>query len=192
MATINLGNGDDIRDGTGQDDVINGNGGNDTLSGLGGDDEISGGIGNDILKGGAGDDFLDGGSGRDVLIGGIGNDTLFGGTGFDKLNGGDGIDFLNGNDGGAKLTGGGGVDNFQVDVGAARVIITDFQNNVDVLLLDGDFFPGKTVKQILTQHGSSSGGDSAIDLSGNGADAPRIILLGVDNIFKLIDDITLI
>lgn len=192
MATINLGPEDDIRSGTEDADTIKGNGGDDTLSGLGGNDDIFGGAGGDILKGGSGFDFLTGGNGKDTLFGGLDNDTLFGGDGFDTLNGGKGVDFLNGNAGGADLTGGGSVDNFQVDVGAGRVFINDFKDDVDVLLLDGDFYNGKTIQQILTQHGSSSGGDSAIDLSGNGDDSPRIILLGVDNVMDLVDDIVLI
>lgn len=192
MARFILGPDDDIQDGTRRDDLMKGFGGNDLLRGLSGNDNIYGGADNDILKGMAGDDFLNGGSGNDRLIGGSGNDVLFGGGGRDILIGGDGADFLNGNAGSATLTGGAGVDNFQVDIGARRVVITDFEDNVDVLLLDGDFYTGKTVQQILQQHGSSSGGDSAIDLSGNGADAPRIILLGVDNIFNMVDDIVLI
>ena len=192
MADINLGPGDNTRSGTELADIINGNGGNDTLLGLGGDDELIGGTGNDILKGGADSDFLSGGAGRDTLSGGTGNDVLFGGNGNDVLVGGGGFDFLNGDSGNAELAGGVGKDNFQVDVGAGRVFINDFQDDIDTLLLDGSFFPGKTINQILTQHGSSSGGDSAIDLSGTGADSPRIILLGVDNIFSMADDITLV
>lgn len=162
------------------------------ISGLGGDDKITGGNLSDTLKGGKGNDVMNGGGGNDTMLGGAGNDVLFGGDGKDELNGGSGIDFLNGNAGNAELTGGGGVDNFQVDKGAGRIIITDFTDDVDTLLLDGDFFPGKSIEQILTRFGSSSGGDSAIDLSGTGADSPRIILLGVDNIFDLKDDITII
>ena len=192
MATIDLGPGDDIRDGTSSDDTIHGNGGDDTLSGLGGNDDIFGGIGNDTLFGNAGDDFLSGEAGKDKLTGGSGNDTLFGGGARDVLSGGAGFDFLNGNAGNAKLTGGADADNFQVDLGAGRVIITDFEDNTDTLLLDSDFFPGKTVDQILEHFGSSSGGDSAIDLSHTGADSPRLILLGVDNINNLAGDIVLI
>ncbi|MCB1431208.1 MAG: calcium-binding protein [Alphaproteobacteria bacterium] len=192
MGRFILGPDNDTQDGTRNDDLMRGLGGDDVLSGLAGNDDIYGGIGNDILKGMIGDDLLVGGSGKDRLIGGDGNDVLYGGSGRDILVGGDGVDFLNGNGGNATLTGGAGVDNFQVDVGARRVVITDFKDNVDVLLLDSNFYPGKTVQQIITLHGSSSGGDSAIDLSGNGADAPRIILLGFDNIFNIVDDIVLI
>ncbi len=39
---------------------------------------------------------------------------------------------------------------------------------------------------------SSSGGDSAIDLSKTGADFPRVILLGLDDYNKLANDIVLI
>ncbi len=192
MAIIDLGPGDNTRAGTDDADIINGNGGNDVLSGLAGDDELFGGTGSDILRGNADADTLYGEGGKDSLFGGSGNDVLFGGAGNDILSGGSGFDFLNGNDGNAELTGGGGGDNFQIDLGAGRVVITDFQDDVDTLLLDGDFFPGRTVNQILTRFGSSSGGDSAIDLSRRGDDSPRLILLGVDNIFDLKDDIVLI
>lgn len=162
------------------------------IKGLGGDDKLTGGQLSDLIEGGGGNDVLKGEGGNDKMLGGGGNDVLFGGAGKDVLNGGSGVDFLNGNAGNATLTGGGGVDNFQVDEGAGRIFITDFTDDVDTLLLDGDFFPGKSIEQILTKFGSSSGGDSAIDLSGTGADSPRIILLGVDNIFDLKDDITII
>lgn len=192
MAVINLGPGDDTRSGTNEADTINGNGGNDVLSGLDGDDEINGGTGRDTLRGDAGGDTLRGEGGKDLLFGGLDNDVLFGGGGNDRLDGGIGQDFLNGELGNAELTGGSEADNFQIDFGAGRILITDFQDDVDTLLLDGDWFPGKTVNQILTRFGSSSGGDSAIDLSRRGDDSPRIILLGVDNIFDLRDDIILI
>ena len=162
------------------------------INGRGGDDSIKGGELDDVIKGGRGNDVMNGNAGNDTLLGATGNDVLFGGDGFDILKGGGGVDFLNGNAGDAELTGGRGVDNFQVDLGAGRVVIADFTDNVDTLLLDGDFFPGKSIQQILTRFGSSSGGDSAIDLSRTGADSPRLILLGVDNIFNVIDDIVLI
>ena len=184
-----------VKVGTADDDTFDfSNRANDRfdISGLGGDDKITGGKLNDILRGGGGNDVMKGEAGSDKMQGGAGNDVLFGGDGKDFLNGGSGVDFLNGNGGDGEMTGGGGTDNFQVDLGAGRIFITDFTDNVDTLLLDGDFFPGKTVTQILQRFGSSSGGDSAIDLSRTGADAPRIILLGVDNIFDLTDDITIV
>lgn len=192
MADFNYGPGNDAESGTSNDDLMNGNAGDDVLKGLGGDDDIFGGLDNDVLFGNAGGDFLRGEEGNDKLVGGTGDDVLFGGAGRDVLIGGNGLDFLNGDAGNAKLTGGAGGDNFQVDLGAKRVIITDFELGVDTLLIDSDFYPGISVQKLLTRHGSSSGGDSAIDLSGNGADFPRIILLGVDNAFDLADDITLL
>lgn len=192
MTDFILGPDDDVKGGTSTDDLIQGNGGNDTLFGLLGDDELQGNSGRDILKGGTGDDLLSGGDGRDILKGGADNDTLFGGAGRDVLRGGAGIDFLNGNDGNATLTGGADADNFQVDLGAGRVVITDFTIGEDTLLIDSRFFPDMTIDDILTEFGSSSGGDSAIDLSQNGDDAPRLILLGVDNAFDLAGDIVLI
>ena len=162
------------------------------IKGRGGDDSLKGGELADFINGGKGNDVMNGNAGDDTMLGGAGNDVLFGGDGFDFMKGGAGVDFLNGNAGDAEMSGGSGVDNFQLDLGAGRVVITDFTGDVDTLLLDGGFFPGKSIQQILTQFGSSSGGDSAIDLSRTGADSPRLILLGVDNIFDLVDDIVII
>ena len=73
------------------------------------------------------------------------------------------------------------------------MILHDFTDNEDTLFLPKFFFPtGSTVNDILTEFASSSGGDSAIDLSGIGADRPRLILLGFDNAFDLANDIVLI
>jgi Ca2+-binding RTX toxin-like protein len=79
LATINLGDGDDLlRQGTPGRDAISGGQGNDRLVGLAGNDLIDGGDGDDTLedpeKAGCGNE---GGSlGADILIGGPGTDTL--------------------------------------------------------------------------------------------------------------------
>jgi hypothetical protein len=61
---------------------------------------------------------------------------------------------------------------------------------VDTLFISADF-GYETVEELL-RDASSSGGDSALDLSGNGDDRPRIILLGIDNFNKLADDIVIV
>ena len=79
---------------------------------------------------------------------------------------------------------------FEFRLRSGRDIVYDFQDNVDTLYIDRDY--GFTSVSQLLKFASSSGGDSAIDLSKNGDDSPRIILLGVDNFNKLADDIVLI
>jgi hypothetical protein len=48
-----------------------------------------------------------------------------------------------------------------------------------------------SIDDFISAYVSSSGGDSAIDLSGSGADAPRVVLHGVDNGFDLAGSIIL-
>jgi len=73
-----------------------------------------------ILRGNAEANILTGGAGNDTLVGGLGQDTLIGGTGNDWL------------------TGGAGSDVFQYGRGDGRDTITDFENNVDKLVLFAD------------------------------------------------------
>ena len=70
------------------------------------------------------------------------------------------------------------------------MFINDFQDDVDTLLISKSF--GYQTVQAVLDDGSSSGGDSAIDLSHNGDDRPRIILLGIDNANDLANDIILV
>jgi uncharacterized protein len=153
--------------GTNGIDQLYGRGGNDTLKGVGNDDRLFGGLGNDKLYGG---------SGNDILKGGDGNDMLFGGP-----------------DGGAfgsldKLYGGAGADRFVFGANGGRDDIMDFQDNVDTIYISKAYFA--TIQEVL-ENCSSSGGDSAIDLSGNGDDNPRIVLYGLDDFNKLANDIVL-
>ncbi|MEQ1578311.1 MAG: calcium-binding protein [Hyphomicrobium sp.] len=155
------------------------------LAGTAGNDQLIGLGGNDTLTGKAGDDRLDGGSGKDKLLGGAGNDTLKGGSGNDTLNGGsDGGDFEHHD----TLFGGAGADRFYFSAGGGRDDIMDFQDNVDTIYISKSYF--STIQDVL-DNCSSSGGDSAIDLSGTGADSPRIVLYGLDDYNKLADDIVL-
>lgn len=156
-----------------------------TLVGSNGIDQLIGNGGNDTLLGRGGNDLLNGGTGNDRLFGGNGDDLLKGGAGADQLHGG--------NDGGAfdhhdTLFGGLGADRFYFDAGGGRDDIMDFQDNVDTIYISHTYFA--TVQDVLN-NASSSGGDSAIDLSGTGADAPRIVLHGLDDFNKLADDIVI-
>ncbi|GHC44322.1 calcium-binding protein [Neogemmobacter tilapiae] len=152
--------------GTAVSDRLVGNGGNDTLTGLGG---------NDTLLGGTGNDRLFGGGGNDILKGGAGNDTINGG--------GDGGSFPNID----QLFGGAGADRFIFGLGGGRDDIMDFQDNVDTIYISKTYF---ATKAELMQNVSSSGGDCAIDLSGNGDDSPRIVIYNIDK-SQLANDIVL-
>jgi Ca2+-binding RTX toxin-like protein len=72
-----------------------------------------------------------------TLEGGGGHDYLTGGAGFDFLNGGTGDDMLTGGDGWDVLTGGAGADHFVFTPSAGPDLITDFQQGVDKIVLDG-------------------------------------------------------
>jgi len=100
-----------ISGGAGDDDVV-GSAGNDTLAGGIGDDGVLVSFGDDLLRAGAGEDFLSGGFDRDTLRGGGGNDTLVGEGDADTFV------FARANRGGDD-------------------IITDFENDLDQLLLIG-------------------------------------------------------
>lgn len=132
---------------------------------------INGDSGNNLLRGTRNADEIDGKAGNDTIEGRGGNDTIEGGRGKDEL------------------SGAGGRDEFVFEVGSGRDFILDFQDDQDTLYIDSDY-GFSSVRQVL-RFASSSGGDSAIDLSKNGDDSPRIILLGVDNFNDLRDDIIL-
>jgi Ca2+-binding RTX toxin-like protein len=106
----------------------------ENISGSNSDDFIQGdalGVGtNNVLSGGNGDDWIYGDGPNTDPGGRGGNDALYGGNGADYLRGGMGVDVLNG---------GADADSFEFErldtgVGAGnRDIVTDFQQNVDVL-----------------------------------------------------------
>jgi Ca2+-binding RTX toxin-like protein len=86
------------------------------------------------VTGGSAGDTLTGDSRHNVLTGLGGKDTLSGGSGNDLLIGGAGKDFLRGGD---------GHDEFRFDVRASAGnadVIADFQNGVDVIVLDASVF----------------------------------------------------
>jgi Ca2+-binding RTX toxin-like protein len=72
---------------------------------LGPGDRIEGGTGNDIIFGGFGEDYLRGDEGDDVVDGGASNDTIYGNEGNDVLRGGHGNDRLSGMTGADELHG---------------------------------------------------------------------------------------
>ena len=138
--TLDGGAGDDALSGGWGDDVLSGATGADTLDGGAGDDALGGGAGQDLLDGGSGDDTLGGGLGSDTLRGGLGDDRLAGGGRDDDLDGGAGADTLTGGDGDDTLTGGLGADSFVFAPGSGNDTLTDFQDGLDRLVLDGAAF----------------------------------------------------
>lgn len=113
---------------------------NDLPDDGGGDDDdktIKGTSGQDILNGGSGNDKILGLKGDDRLTGNEGNDKLVGGDGKDQLIGGKGKDFLDGAEGKDILFGDKGKDIFVIGRDDGRDKIKDFQDNQDLLDLNG-------------------------------------------------------
>lgn len=131
-------------------EFINGNTGLDSLIGNGGSDTLRGGKQNDILDGGSGNDFLAGDLDQDIVRGGEGNDSLYGGKNSDQLFGDAGDDILSGDKDNDTLTGGTGKDTFVLVTGGGFDIITDFENNSDIIKLPD----GVTFNDILLQPSS--------------------------------------
>lgn len=136
--------GDSLSGGDGEDDLFGGSGDDDLRGGddddrlVGGEgsDKLSGEDGADRLAGKAGDDRLDAGAGDDVLNGGASNDELLGGDGRDRLIGGRGDDVMSGGEGRDLFI-------FATENGDDR--ITDFEDGVDRLSLQGRTIDGRSV-----------------------------------------------
>ncbi|MEY8882116.1 calcium-binding protein [Donghicola sp. XS_ASV15] len=136
--------GDDMIAITGAGVQVDSFAGNDYVHGGSDADTINGGLGHDSLIGSGGSDVMSGGAGRDKLTGGAGNDRLAGNGGNDKLLGGAGSDVLKGHGGrdrliGAKgddtMTGGAGADKFIFVRKAGSDVITDFDVELDQIIL---------------------------------------------------------
>jgi len=130
------------------DDTLIGNQRGNVFIGLGGDDRLVGFDGNDRLEGRGGNDILSGGNDDDMLSGGDDDDYLDAGAGRDEMYGGS------------------GVDTFHFDRGDDVVIIRDFENNVDLIELDG-FAADLNWRDFATQRGDDvwidfGGGDKLI------------------------------
>lgn len=127
------------------DDSIQGSSGDDTLFGGRGDDTLLGGADSDVISGGRGNDVLDSsgfGSTKSTLLGGPGNDTITGSDEIDRIEGGPGSDVLIGGRDRDFLTGGTEADMFLYQstndstTGRQRDVIADFEQGVDVIMLD--------------------------------------------------------
>ena len=119
--TDSLTNIENVRGSRDAADTLIGNAQANDFKGRGGDDILSGKAGNDILQGEDGNDKLLGGKGRDTLIGGNGNDKLTGGSAKD-------------------------VFVFNAALNEGRDKITDFQDGVDHIQIEGGSFAGLTIQ----------------------------------------------
>ena len=150
--------GNDSLEGDNQDNCINGFGGQDELLGRQGNDTLFGGGNNDTLLGNQDHDTLLGEDGLDSLIGGQGQDTLIGGNNTDVLKGGDDNDLLDGSQGRDTLIGEQGADGFLLRSAEGNDLITDFDDGIDSLLLDGLVYNDLTIED--------SGSDTIIKVTG--------------------------
>ena len=168
IENVRGGKGDDTIKGDRSGNELRGNGGEDKLAGRDGKDKLYGGEDNDRLYGDDGDDKLKGDSGKDKLKGGDGEDRLNGGSGNDELNGGD------------------DEDEFVFDDGYDKDVITDFENDTDVLCLDDSLWSGtKSVGDILNKFGKIVNGDAVFDF-GSG---DILTVLDVENLSWFKNDI---
>jgi Ca2+-binding RTX toxin-like protein len=137
---------------------IRGNDRDNTLTGTAGRDEIRGEDGNDILRGLGDNDRLRGDKGNDTLEGGAGNDRLRGEAGNDVL------------------TGGEGRDRFEFSDRGGNDVVTDFNQDDDVLFLSVVGIDGMEDLSIL----NNAAGDAVISYFANGQ-TTSVTLLGIDS-----------
>ncbi len=165
--TIKGGDSKDFLDGGDGHDTIEGNNGYDTIKGNNGRDVLKGNKNDDTIYGNNGDDKLYGGEHNDKLYGGKDNDTLSGGSGSDTLIGGVGEDSLSGGTGNDTLTGGADADRFVFHNNNDLDVVTDFQNNVDTIVLNDNLWSGmRTVADVLNDFGSVVNGDVILNFGG--------------------------
>ena len=175
--------------GTEENERINGFGGDDWIAGGLGDDSVWGSRGNDWIRGEdtlaseGGDDMLYGGPGNDLIYGNMGSDRLFGGTEDDHLNGGIGDDLMRGGLGYDILTGGEGADSFVLVAGEETDIITDFELELDEIILYG----GITTETISLEQLNS---DAVISFNNETLAIMKDI--AVDDLMAASDDIFLV
>jgi hypothetical protein len=178
--------GDEKLVGSAKQERINGFDGDDEINGKKGDDLIWGGMDNDTVYGGQGKDMLYGGWDDDWLNGNQGDDRIFGGNGDDQIWGSQGDDLLRGGLGSDTLTGDvasgkyQGQDTFVLAADEGMDTITDFQVDLDLIVLEGGLSLGQLS---IVQNGT----DTAINLL---SDQTKLaILLGVDATTLLAADV---
>lgn len=180
----------------GNDDVL-GNIGNNSFWGGEGNDHLYGVSGLDKLWGQFGNDSLWGGSKHDLLVGGLGHDTLDGGSGRDRLFGGAGNDILSGGIGRDKLHGGTGADAFVFKAGWAVDRVSDFEDDVDTIILYSSLWGGGTmdVATLLATYGTgniANNGNAGFHVELDFGNGDILKVHGITDVNALLDDITII
>ena len=165
--TINAGDGNDVIVGGSGRDTVDGGNGVDTVSyvtatqgvsvdlsatgaqtGASGGHEVGDVLSNvENLEGSEYADTLTGDDAANILYGLAGNDMLIGGAGFDQLVGGTGND---------TLTGGADYDEFHITTGDGADTITDFEDGLDMIVIEGLTYADLTITQ--------NGADTEVDL----------------------------
>lgn len=128
------------------------------------------GDGPDVTNGQPGQDRMFGGNGDDILRGMDGNDKLYGEGDEDRLIGGAGNDILTGDGPGKAFA-----DTFVFKSGSGEDVITDFQVNKDVLVIQKGLNGIKKASDVL-DHAAQKGKNVIIDLG----DGNKITLKNVD------------
>lgn len=170
-------------------DTLTGNDGNDRLYGDAGVDLAYGGVGSDNLYGGIDNDSLFGGDGKDAMFGDEGNDSLSGGLASDKLFGGSENDTLSGDAGNDQMAGGGGSDRFVFIAGGGEDKVTDFEDDIDTLVLDDALWTGGlSVAEVIAQFADISQGDVLFTFD----DGTKIRLAGFGDAEALLNDILIV
>jgi len=187
--TISLLAGDDIVRGNAGGDLIEAGEGNDRAFGQDGSDTLTGGMGDDLLRGGAEGDSLTDAQGADTLLGDAGDDMiigssfarpegpdadsigdeLFGGLGDDQITFGD-------ND---TVGGGFGADTLTTSSATSGSVITDFEVDSDVLVVNTAAGATPTIAVTYSDGASETEGDATVTLDGN----PFMVVQGVGTSF---------
>ena len=77
-----------------------------------------------------------------------------------------------------------------IPIPSGRDTIVDFEDDVDQLLIWGEYYGYESVSEVLAD-AFTSGGNVVIDLSHVIGTQPRIVILGIDDPSKLANDIVI-
>ncbi len=130
-------------------------------------------------------DSLRGNGWHNKIVGGAGNDWLYGRGGNDTLTGGSGDDRLYGGSGNDALIGSAGSDTFILRAGYGEDRVTDFEDDIDTILLVGDMWSGSlTVSQVISRYASVVNGDVLFDFG-----TEKLLVENVSSLSALQNDV---
>ena len=151
--------------------------------GGGGKDKLTGNSTDNTVEGGGGRDKIYGNGGLDKLLGQGGVDRIWGGNGADIIKGGGGKDTIYGEKGKDKLWGDGKADTFVFEDDGGYDIIKDFENDLDVLMIDHADFSSEAEFLAL---GKDKGGNAVFNLTDG-----KIKVIGI-SVSDLSDDVDVV